>query len=72
MRNNKTPWRPFSKKNKTDQDSKNTHVPFRLDFLFFIVFVLFTALVVRLSNLQKKKYEKISDNVEKVQKSIIE
>lgn len=72
MRNNKTPWRPFSKKNKTDQDSKNTHVPFRLDFLFFIVFVLFTALVVRLSNLQINQYDKFAEIVEKGQKSIIE
>ncbi|MGX7023341.1 penicillin-binding transpeptidase domain-containing protein [Vagococcus hydrophili] len=72
MRNNKTPWRPFSKKNKAEQDTKKSHVPFRLDFLFFIVFLLFTALVVRLSYLQINKHDEFAEIVEKGQKSIIE
>ncbi len=72
MRNNKIPWRPFSKKYKNAQEPKKAHVPFRLDFLFFIVFILFTALVVRLSYLQINQYDEFVQIVEKGQKSVIE
>lgn len=72
MRNKKIPWRPFSKKVKKAQGPKKTHVPFRLDFLFFIVFVLFTALVVRLSYLQINQHDEFVQIVEKGQKSVIE
>lgn len=72
MRNNKTPWRPFSKKVKKAQGAKKAHVPFRLDFLFFIVFVLFTALVVRLSYLQINQHDEFVQIVEKGQKQVIE
>jgi penicillin-binding protein 2B len=72
MKNKKTSWRPFSKKTKNEKTGKKGHIPFRLDFLFFIVFILFTALVVRLSYLQINQHDEFVKIVEKGQKNIIE
>lgn len=72
MKNKKTSWRPFSKKTKNEKTGKKSHIPFRLDFLFFIVFILFTALVVRLSYLQINQHDEFVKIVEKGQKNIIE
>ena len=38
--------------NKNKKKKKKTHVPFRLNILFFIVFVLFSVLILRLGELQ--------------------
>lgn len=70
--NNNKSWSPFSKKNKNEENFKKGHVPFRLDFLFFIVFILFTALVVRLSYLQINQYDEFVTIVEKGQTSTVE
>lgn len=70
MRKNRNQWRPFSKKNQSN--TRKSHVPFRLDFLFFIVFVLFTALIVRLSDLQINQHEKFLEIVESGQTNKIE
>ncbi len=72
MKNKKTSWRPFSKKLKKEGSNKKGHVPIRLDFLFFIVFVLFTALVVRLSYLQINQHDEFVEIVEKGQTNIVE
>lgn len=72
MKNKKTSWRPFSKKTKSNTSAKKGHVPFRLDFLFFIVFVLFTSLVVRLSYLQINQHDEFVKIVEQGQKNIVE
>lgn len=64
-------WRPFGKKNR-GTGTNQSHVPFRLDVLFFIVFLLFTALIVRLSDLQIKQQDKFNKIVETGQKNIVE
>ena len=43
----------FLKKANINHDKKNkSHIPFRLNFLFFVVFILFAALIVQLAYLQ--------------------
>lgn len=49
-----------------------SHVPIRLDILFFIVFILFTMLIVRLSDLQIKNQDKYKTIVASGQKKMIE
>ncbi len=58
-------------KNKQGKKTKS-HVPIRLDILFFIVFILFTMLIVKLSDLQIKNQEKYKTIVSSGQKKIIE
>lgn len=55
MRNQPKGWRPFFRKKPTEGTTRKSHVPFRLDFLFFIVFILFSALIIRLADLQINK-----------------
>lgn len=62
-------WLPFRKKQSKKGKS---HVPIRLDFLFFIVFILFTMLIVRLSDLQIKNQEKYQEIVVSGQKKVIQ
>ena len=68
----KKSWLFFSRNTPNTDNGKKGHVPFRLDFLFFIVFLLFTALVVRLSHLQITQHEEFVEIVEKGQTSEIE
>lgn len=39
-------------KKKTKRNRERSHIPFRLNFLFFIVFALFAALIIQLGRLQ--------------------
>ncbi|APB31476.1 penicillin-binding transpeptidase domain-containing protein [Vagococcus teuberi] len=61
----------LSSKNKQTKKTKS-HVPIRLDILFFIVFILFTMLIVKLSDLQIKNQEKYKNIVASGQKKIVE
>lgn len=55
-------------------EGKRSHIPFRLNLLFFVIFVLFISLIVRLTSLQimdNKRYEKqaIASNQQIIQTS---
>lgn len=54
-------WKTSLNDAKKGRENKRGHIPFRLNFLFFIIFVLFVALILRLGNLQivnSDKWEK--------------
>ncbi|WP_413476774.1 peptidoglycan D,D-transpeptidase FtsI family protein [Latilactobacillus fuchuensis] len=42
----------INRKPKKKQNREKSHIPFRLNFLFFIVFALFAALIIQLARLQ--------------------
>lgn len=50
---------------------KKSHVPFRLNMLFFVVFLLFSALVLRLGVVQIVHGEKFQKEVEKTENEIV-
>src|SRR5690606_31547030 len=50
---------------------KKSHVPFRLNMLFFIVFLLFSALILRLGVVQIVHGEKYQKEVEKTENEIV-
>ncbi|MFV0557229.1 MAG: peptidoglycan D,D-transpeptidase FtsI family protein [Enterococcus sp.] len=52
-----------SSKNKTAKTSKKSHIPFRLNLLFFVIFMLFVSLIVRLGYLQIVAKEEIADEL---------
>lgn len=70
MKRNENKWRPFLKRNKKNQ-GKKSHVPQRLDFLFFIVFLLFSVLIVRLADLQINQKDKFTSIIQSGQKSTV-
>ncbi|MGD6889266.1 peptidoglycan D,D-transpeptidase FtsI family protein [Bacillus mobilis] len=59
----------MSKKQK--QQKKKTHVPFRLNVLFFCVFLLFSAVIVRLGYVQIVRGEEYKNEVERKENSTI-
>ncbi|MFJ8352397.1 peptidoglycan D,D-transpeptidase FtsI family protein [Bacillus paramycoides] len=59
----------MSKKQK--QTKKKTHVPFRLNVLFFCVFLMFSAVIVRLGYVQIVRGEEYKNEVEKKENSTI-
>ncbi|MBM7702664.1 peptidoglycan D,D-transpeptidase FtsI family protein [Metabacillus iocasae] len=50
---------------------KKTHIPFRLNFLFFIVFLLFSLLILRLGFVQIVSGESYKEEVEKTEDIVI-
>ncbi|MFS0861568.1 peptidoglycan D,D-transpeptidase FtsI family protein [Fredinandcohnia sp. 179-A 10B2 NHS] len=50
---------------------KKSHVPFRLNMLFFVVFLLFSALVLRLGVVQIVHGEKFQKEVDKTENEIV-
>ncbi|MFT4412642.1 peptidoglycan D,D-transpeptidase FtsI family protein [Fredinandcohnia humi] len=50
---------------------KKSHVPFRLNMLFFLVFLLFSALVLRLGVVQIVHGEKYQNEVDKTENEIV-
>ncbi|MGE6591507.1 peptidoglycan D,D-transpeptidase FtsI family protein [Bacillus mycoides] len=61
----------MSKKQKKNQTKKKTHVPFRLNVLFFCVFLMFSAVIVRLGYVQIVRGEEYKNEVEKKENSTI-
>ncbi|HDR3488760.1 peptidoglycan D,D-transpeptidase FtsI family protein [Bacillus wiedmannii] len=59
----------MSKKQK--QQKKKTHVPFRLNVLFFCVFLMFSAVIVRLGYVQIVRGEEYKNEVERKENSTI-
>lgn len=62
-------FKQLKRRNRTEVKS---HIPFRLNFLFFIVFVLFLSLVIRLAYLQIIHLDFFEDKVKWGQKNIVE
>lgn len=58
-------------KNKNRKDQQKSHIPFRLNLLFFTVFLLFVALIVRLGYLQIIKGEEYKAEVERTESTVI-
>lgn len=57
----KEKWESKLSDAKQGRENKRGHIPFRLNFLFLIIFVLFVSLILRLGNLQivnSDKWEK--------------
>ncbi len=57
--------------NKNRKNQKKSHIPFRLNLLFFIVFLLFVALVIRLGYLQIIKSEEFKAEVERTESTVV-
>lgn len=60
-----------TKKTKTGQE-KESHIPFRLNFLFFIIFVLFVALIIQMSYVQIVSGKAFQEKVESSSKKVVE
>lgn len=58
-----------TKNNRKNQ--KKSHIPFRLNLLFFIVFLLFVTLIVRLGYLQIIKGEEFKAEVERTESTLV-
>ncbi|MGY3765973.1 penicillin-binding transpeptidase domain-containing protein [Vagococcus vulneris] len=56
---------------KKSNANQKGHIPLRLDILFFIVFILFFILIVRLGDLQLMQKDKFQKIVETGQKSMV-
>jgi len=56
---------------KQKQQKKKTHVPFRLNVLFFCVFLMFSAVIVRLGYVQIVRGEEYKNEVERKENSTI-
>lgn len=63
-------WRKTATQIK--QNTQKGHIPTRLNILFFIVFILFVALIVQLSYLQLMKKDLFISKIEATQKKSIE
>lgn len=59
----------ISKKNKKDRH--RSHIPFRLNLLFFIVFLLFVTLIIRLGYLQIIKGDEFKAEVERTESTVV-
>lgn len=63
------------KKNFFDKEQSNqsySQIPFRLNFLFFIVFILFVSLIIRLSYLQITNHNFFVTKIETSQKNVVQ
>lgn len=58
-------------KNKENSRKKKSHIPFRLNLLFFIVFLLFSAIIVRLGYLQIVRGEEFEAIVRRTETTTI-
>ncbi|WP_407390304.1 peptidoglycan D,D-transpeptidase FtsI family protein [Carnobacterium jeotgali] len=56
--------------NKNHNKKKKSHIPFRLNFLFFTVFLLFAMLIVRLGYLQIVKGEEFETEVQRTETTL--
>lgn len=52
-------------------DKKKSHIPFRLNLLFFIVFLLFSSLILRLAYLQIVRTDEYKAEVERTERTTI-
>jgi cell division protein FtsI/penicillin-binding protein 2 len=53
----------FLRRNQVKRQKVQSSIPFRLNFLFFIVFLLFAALIAQLANLQINQQKKFASEV---------
>src|SRR5690625_3120421 len=53
------------------RDRNKSHIPFRLNLLFFIIFLLFVTLIVRLGYLQIIKGEEFKAEVERTESTVV-
>ncbi|WP_443101011.1 peptidoglycan D,D-transpeptidase FtsI family protein [Carnobacterium sp. 17-4] len=60
----------FLKTNKNNNKKKKSHIPFRLNFLFFTVFLLFAMLILRLGYLQIVKGEEFETEVQRTETTL--
>lgn len=58
------------KSNKKKNDKKRSHIPFRLNLLFFVVFLLFATLILRLGYLQIVKGEEFETQVQRTETTL--
>lgn len=56
---------------KKTKERKKSHIPFRLNLLFFIVFMLFSALILRLGYLQIVRADEYRAEVERTERTTI-
>lgn len=57
--------------NKNKKDRNKSHIPFRLNLLFFIIFLLFVTLIIGLGYLQIIKGEEYKAEVERTESTIV-
>lgn len=60
----------FLKTTKKNNKKKKSHIPFRLNFLFFTVFLLFAMLILRLGYLQIVKGEEFETEVQRTETTL--
>ncbi|MGB3161252.1 peptidoglycan D,D-transpeptidase FtsI family protein [Carnobacterium sp.] len=58
------------KSNKKKSNKKKSHIPFRLNLLFFTVFLLFSALILRLGYLQIVQGEEFETQVQRTETTL--
>ena len=57
--------------NKHKKEQEKSHIPFRLNLLFFIIFLLFVSLVVRTGYLQIIKGDEFKAEVARTESTVI-
>ena len=58
-------------KKKNRKDRNKSHIPFRLNLLFFIIFLLFVTLITRLGYLQIIRGEEFKAEVERTESTTV-
>ena len=58
-------------KKKNRKDRNKSHIPFRLNLLFFIIFLLFVTLIIRLGYLQIIQGEEFKAEVERTESTTV-
>ena len=53
------------------KDRKKSHIPFRLNLLFFIIFLLFVVLIINTGFLQIIKGDEFKAEVERTESTVI-
>lgn len=61
----------INRKPKKNQNREKSHIPFRLNFLFFIVFALFAALIMQLGRLQVLQGAEFQAKVNSTDKTVV-